>query len=72
MNGRPSLTHEPGLQQKAGQPVKGGGPASDSRRTSRLLRLLPSRPDRVHNLLSRETNGAAIERHIMPQMHPTG
>ena len=46
----------------------GGGPASDSRRTSRLLRLLPSRPDRIHNLLSRETNGATIERVIMPQI----
>ena len=39
----------------------GGGPASDSRRTSRLLRLLPSRPDRVRNLLSRETNRTATE-----------
>jgi hypothetical protein len=51
---------------------EGGGPASDSRRTSQLLRLLPSGPDRVHNLLSRKTNGTTIEPQIMPQKPHAG
>jgi hypothetical protein len=38
-----------------------GDPASDSRRTSQLLWLLPSGPDQIHNLSSRETNRVTIE-----------
>jgi len=39
--------------------IKGGTPAT-SRHTSHTLRLLPSGPDRVHELLLREDQGPII------------
>ena len=46
----------------------GGGPPATSRHMSRLLRLLPSRPDRVHRVSLREDQKPTIENRIQSKV----